>query len=455
MIFNKKGLFGGGLCLVNTAVVAISTSSVVVAEEECRVRNKQNQIYWRIYAHNMRLNATGKSAWIKDEKYRDSIINVIGKAIGDCMALENEFKGCYDREKLGDKIILFEGKDKYKDPYDYTIKNWNAVYLYNAVNLAINNEKCWGFRAVKADELLEKCHERIKNHYEQFYWIHTEDDKKRQRRKVSELDEQKKLIENVLQKKCKFEKWQHSPENANNIDNIEKLQKAINNLDEKNGNIENLVNDAIDQLNAAKSALLRNVSFKQEYLTREGEKVYQIEFYEWVKDYLLNRRDSAIASLELHKNLEQAKSNILEYFQALHLDKILEDEYRYYARNFPGSPAKVTKENAQSKKKRGKKYNVFRYFGLIMDCEVNKQVTYNNTAAVQEIGYFPDFCAQKDRLGYIQDGSIYISGVRKIKWTHNKYSCNQAEKLGYYDGDKPGEYKELLELLQGLVVPLE
>ena len=124
---------------------------------------------------------------------------MIGKAIGDCMALENEFK-YYDREELGDKVILFEGKDKYEDSCDYTIENWNAVYLYNAVNLAINNERYWGFRKVIAAELLEKCHERIKKHYEQFYWIHTEDDKKRQRRKVSELDEQKKLIKDVLQK---------------------------------------------------------------------------------------------------------------------------------------------------------------------------------------------------------------------------------------------------------------
>ena len=347
MMFNKNGLFGGGLCLLNAAVIALSTSSVVVAEEECSVTNKQNQIYWRIYAHNMRLNATGKSAWIKDEEYRDSIINVIGKAIGDCMALENEFKDCSCREELGDKIILFEGKDKYKDPYDYTIKNWNAVYLYNAVNFAINNERYWGFCTVIAKELLEECHRRIKKHYEQFYWIHTEDDKKRQRRKVSELDEQKKLINTFLQKKCKFEKWQRSPENANNI---EKLQKAINNLDENNGNIENLVNDAIGQLNAAKSALLRKVSFEKGYLTREGEEVDQIEFYEWIEDYVLNRKDCTIASLKLSKNLEQAKSNILKYFQALNLDKILEDIYRYCARNNLGSPAQVTKENVKSKK---------------------------------------------------------------------------------------------------------
>ena len=89
-----------------------------------------------------------------------------------------------------------------------------------------------------------------------------------------------------------------------------------------------------------------------------------------------------------------------------------------------------------------------------MDCEVNKKVVYDNTAAVQEIGYDPDFCAQKDRWDYIQNGSIYISGVRKIEWTHNNW-FKHVDELGRCDGDESDKYKELLELLQGLVVPLE
>ena len=68
-----------------------SVSSDVVAQD-CSILNKKNQIYWRFYAHNTIKQAEGQSEWIRNEKYHNSAINVIGKAIGDCMTLENEFK---------------------------------------------------------------------------------------------------------------------------------------------------------------------------------------------------------------------------------------------------------------------------------------------------------------------------------------------------------------------------
>ena len=218
-------------------------------------------------------------------------------------------------------------------------------------------------------------------------------------------------------------------------------------------------------MNAAKSALLRKVSFENKYLTREGEKVDQIEFYKWIEDYVLNRQDCTIARLKLSKNLEQAKSDILKYFQALNLDKILEDRYRYCARNNLGSPAQVTKENVKIKKS-GKQYNVFRYSDLIMDCEVNKKVLYDNTAAVQEIGYQPHFLVKNSEilnyskslsLDYMSPiNAIYIYDVSKFKLTRSENSGFYKPKsklIKEYTWKDKDEYKDLLELLRGLVVP--
>ena len=119
------------------------------------------------------LKAEGQSEWIKNKKYRDSIINVIGKAIGDCMACENEFDCAYlsyDRERLGDRTITFALK-KYKDPCFYTISNWNAVFLYNAVNLAINNEKYWRDNVFNTENLMKECYNRISTYFFFFFDI--------------------------------------------------------------------------------------------------------------------------------------------------------------------------------------------------------------------------------------------------------------------------------------------
>ena len=119
-------MFIRGYALVNAAVIAISTSSVVLAEGEyVGQRNALNQIYWRIKANNIIYYKPekGKNAWIKNAHYRNSIIKVIGKAIGDCVTGDNEFKD----KQLSD-IITFTA-----DPLRYEQKHWNAVVLYNLV----------------------------------------------------------------------------------------------------------------------------------------------------------------------------------------------------------------------------------------------------------------------------------------------------------------------------------
>ena len=214
-MLNKKCLFGGGLYLVSTAVIAIYTSSVAVAED-CSILNKQNQIYWRFYANNTMLKAEGQSEWIKNKKYRDSIINVIGKAIGDCMAEENEFKH-WNREELGDKVILFEDKKKYKSFLHYTISNWNAVFLYNAVNLAINNEKYWADHVFNTENLMKECYNRISTYFFNELGI-SEYDKQTEKKLKQEQDQLTKDKNRIT------EYFKHVCEGKNKV--INKLEKA-------------------------------------------------------------------------------------------------------------------------------------------------------------------------------------------------------------------------------------
>ena len=72
------------------------------------------------------------NAWIKNEKYRESIIDVIGKAIGDCVEKEGVFKG-----KQAGELIKFENTV----PKEYEQENWNAVTLYNYVFRCLYGEE--------------------------------------------------------------------------------------------------------------------------------------------------------------------------------------------------------------------------------------------------------------------------------------------------------------------------
>ena len=54
--------------------------------------NLYNQLSWRIIANNTIFDAK-ESRWITDEYYSESIRNVIGEAIADCVTERNEFAG--------------------------------------------------------------------------------------------------------------------------------------------------------------------------------------------------------------------------------------------------------------------------------------------------------------------------------------------------------------------------
>ena len=143
MILNKKSLFGvGGLCLGNAAVIAISASSVVVAEGIDDVRSELNQIYWDQVCSQreceIKLAQNSKHKWIlgtnDNDRYKASRTKVIGKAIGDCVAGKNEFK-----DMTADDIIIFSTKAT-PNLDDYEQKHWNAVILCNYIHEAINGK---------------------------------------------------------------------------------------------------------------------------------------------------------------------------------------------------------------------------------------------------------------------------------------------------------------------------
>ena len=181
-MLNKNGLFRGGLYLVNTAVVAIFTSGAVVAEGIEDFRNQLNQIWWRIKANNLikhaenRINqasitndkgyisrVTNKN-WIANKKYRKSIIEVIGKAIGDCVTGKNEFNN-----KGEDDIITF-GIDKFKDLKKLKQKHWNAIYLYNYIKDNKVEEYKRYFNTSSRYDLISFDFERLQNKlYEKYY----------------------------------------------------------------------------------------------------------------------------------------------------------------------------------------------------------------------------------------------------------------------------------------------
>ena len=148
----------GGLYLVSNAVIAISTSSVVVAESIDEARNTLIQVYWRIQANNIiedtkfsvKKDLIEYKPWFINPNLDESIKKVVGKAIADCVTNMHQFKN-----KNAGEIITFEGTT----PATYEQKHWNAVMLYNYVNDAIKGSES------NSQVILDDCYDRILQHY--------------------------------------------------------------------------------------------------------------------------------------------------------------------------------------------------------------------------------------------------------------------------------------------------
>ena len=86
--------------------------------------NLFNNISWRIIANNKIVDAD-KNSWITKQKYNESIVKVIAKAVADCITDKNEFANKGERD-----VITFN-----VDAKTYSAQNWNAVVLWNYLHI--------------------------------------------------------------------------------------------------------------------------------------------------------------------------------------------------------------------------------------------------------------------------------------------------------------------------------
>ena len=169
-------------CLVGIAVYG--QVGCTYADDLEDVRNKLNQVYWRFYANSKIKDPLSEDEhkWIKGEYYRKSIIEVIGKAIADCVTNQNQFA---PENREDETIVTFKGTK----PQEYSRENWNAVILYNYVQAKINNSitvECASsidpivrefysplvYSLVAYDPytpLITKCYNKVRDYYEQNY----------------------------------------------------------------------------------------------------------------------------------------------------------------------------------------------------------------------------------------------------------------------------------------------
>lgn len=141
-MLNKRCVFIG-VILYSILTIVISATNAASLQIDKAVRSKLIQADWRARAYTeishekyLSCDAPGRvrKAWITDKKYKESIVEVIGKAIGDCLENMNEFAP-ENMEVEG--VITF----KKTDPSSYSQKNWNAVILYNYVYFIVNKLK--------------------------------------------------------------------------------------------------------------------------------------------------------------------------------------------------------------------------------------------------------------------------------------------------------------------------
>lgn len=455
----KKVFIRGGLYLGNIVIVSISSSSAVIATEKCSVYNKINQMYWRFSAHNTMLAAKGEDDWIKDPEYYDSIINVIGKAIGDCMEQKNEFL-CWDRQNLGKQTIIFKDTDH----FDYTIENWNAVILYNAVNLVINDKDYWRYHDVaKPEEIIGESYERIRRYYE------IEKTAGEEAKIVKKLKKLNKEAEDIMCRLTErynnmnkiYERLKDSKDERKQIiagyhmrdmTCIKQLQEALGrfNANSFNANIsediEYFYEDALEKAEQAyeqKEWKIGNVSSHEHTINNN--------LYDKIT-YFLKQMKNNIKTLEMPKKLEQAKDDMIKYSKALHLGRILEEYVAY----LPGSGYQMAVKESDYNLGRGKMFSKYGFKGLFY-CKEPEQI--------DNMGNFPVWKNEVYKLYFIraryllgdETEKIYITGAKKFEYTfsQNAFYSKKIKEIGSYGYMSDEEYADVLKLLQGLVESLK
>ena len=160
-------------CLASTCVVLVqvANSASTVKKEGVFINNQEDFNHymtlksWENRAIELVEDIGNSKSFISDRKYRKSIVEVISKAIADCVHKRNEFGkfwknveykiGEYRRKnqtankdeiqseerRLGLELCVCVTFDVSPKQINYTRANWNAFILYNYLNLKINTDK--------------------------------------------------------------------------------------------------------------------------------------------------------------------------------------------------------------------------------------------------------------------------------------------------------------------------
>lgn len=157
LIMIKRYVFGSGLLVSNVLALSIFTQGGIASEQsitKSELINIGNQLGWRVIANNT-ITAAECGNWITDELYSESIRNVIGKAIADCITEKNEFAN-----KGAEDVITFD-----VDPtrHEYSQKNYNALVLWNLIH--VYNSQLEEGKKCDTDSALENVALRIKDEY--------------------------------------------------------------------------------------------------------------------------------------------------------------------------------------------------------------------------------------------------------------------------------------------------
>ena len=447
-MLSKKNLFQVAyLCMCYIASISCN-----VVANECSLQNKHNQIYYRFWAHNTILEAKTESkfGWIKNPEYKDSIIKVIGKAICDCVALQNEFNkdnftGVYNRQDLGKRTITFKNTD-YRG---YTAANWNALMLYNYVNLMINDEYHYSYRK-DAAETAQCCYDRIAQ-------LYVDQDTKDSKKQSTALERQKKRLEKTYE--LIISQLQTAIENSEKVLNSAKSTnsesvKAYEQILQQQKQVKQALeafqkNPEWVLLKKAKKALqtaIEKIELQSNNITWPEQPIANV-LYHTINSYLQEKLQAEV-NLKLPSMLENARNTIIEYVEALNLDDMLL-QYRYSANQG------VRHSFAQPKNKLftlgRQQFNTYSY-PICMDLDRKIEKKHPRFPTIQTICWDPTVIEYQNSL-------IYITNVAKLTHTYSKNTLEDVNdwkpiKGENYDYKTPGKYQDLLELLDGLAEPL-
>ena len=182
---SKNKCLGGGLYLKCTILMfATIAYDGAVGAQYLNVKdaiNRFNQYNWRVIGAN-KIAEAHKDSWIKQEKYGDSIIKVIGEAIANCVTGMGEFEA---RGKADTIVFAATPKD-----INYSEENWNAVVLWNYLNIL--KYDCMSNAKREKEKIWDEVYQNVFTHYNSTYYI--KDLERKIKRAISDIQEYSKAL---------------------------------------------------------------------------------------------------------------------------------------------------------------------------------------------------------------------------------------------------------------------